>query len=83
MKSFKLEIITPEGKIFETPVTKLFLRGASGDLAVMTDHIPFVTTIKPCECRIDMEDGKHKSFELTGGILSVLKDKAVVMTYDI
>ncbi len=83
MKSFSLKIFTPDNKLFDGQVTKVFLRAERGELAVLSGHMPLITTIKPCECRVDMEDGSNKSIMLSGGILSVFKDGTTIVTYDI
>ena len=83
MKSFRLEIVTPNGKIFEKWVTKVFLRTRSGDMIVMKGHIPLVAIIRPCECRVDFEDGKNEKIILSGGILSVFKDGTKIITNEL
>ena len=52
MNTFNLVISSPEGEIFSGEVVKIMLRGASGDLAVMAGHIPFVTSVKEGECKV-------------------------------
>ena len=57
MNTFLLAISSPEGDIFRDNVRMISLRGAEGDLAVMAGHIPFVTTVKPCNVKITLDDG--------------------------
>ena len=52
MKEFRLVISSPDGTIFDRDITNISLRGANGDLAVMAGHIPFITSVKPGECKI-------------------------------
>ena len=76
MKTFFLEITSPDGSIFRGEAVGLFVRGTEGDLAVLAGHIPFITTVKPCECRIELEDGSEKTGHTEGGLLTV-KDNGV------
>ena len=58
----------------------LSLRGAEGDLAVMAGHIPFVTTVKPCEVKIILEDDSEKIGKTDGGILTVGSDMVTLLS---
>ena len=80
MKSFPLKISTPEGDVFSGDAACVSLRGAEGELAVMAGHIPFVSPIKPCDCKITFEDETVKTGRLDGGILTVSSDKTVILT---
>ena len=74
MKTFPLKVSSPEGDLFSGDAVMLSLRGTEGELAVMAGHIPFVTTIKPCDVKITLEDGSVKIGKANGGILTVGSD---------
>ena len=80
MKTFLLKISSPEGDLFCGDVVKLSVRGTEGDLAVMAGHIPFVSYVKPCDCHIELEDGSKKTGSIQGGILTVSKDKVILLS---
>ena len=80
MKAFALKISTPEGDVFSGEVLSVSVRGAEGDLAVMAGHIPFVSPIRPCYCKITLEDGTEKIGHTDGGILTVSAEKTVILT---
>ena len=80
MKAFALKISTPEGDVFSGEVLSVSVRGAEGDLAVMAGHIPFVSPIKPCDCKITLEDGTEKIGHTDGGILTVSAEKTVILS---
>lgn len=80
MKTFPLKISSPEGDIFNGDAVMLSVRGTEGELAVMAGHIPFVSAVKPCECKILFEDDNEKNGITDGGILTVSKDKAVFLS---
>ena len=80
MKAFALKISTPEGDVFSGEVLSVSVRGAEGDLAVMAGHIPFVSPIRPCDCKITLEDGTEKIGHTDGGILTVSAEKTVILT---
>ena len=80
MKTFKFVISTPDGNLYEGDIVKISLRGTEGDLAVMANHIPFVTSVRPCECRVELEDGTEKLLSLDNGLLSVTPDGVTLMS---
>ena len=79
MRSFLLKISSPEGNLFSDNALKLVVRGTEGELAVMAGHIPFVSYIKPGDCKIELEDGSEKLFHTQGGVLTVSKDKVILL----
>ena len=80
MKSFTLKISTPDGNVYDAPATRITLRGCEGELAVLAGHVPFVTAIKPCDCRIELESGEERIGHTDGGILSVSADGVTLLS---
>ena len=80
MNSYRLKISTPDGNVFEDEVVKFDVRGLEGDLAVMAGHIPFVSYVKSCDCRIELEDGTEKIGHTDGGVLTVSKEKVILLS---
>lgn len=80
MKTFKFVVSTPEGNLFEGDVIKVSLRGSEGDLAIMANHTPFVTSVVPCKCSLELEDGSSRYLLIERGLLSVLADSVTLMS---
>ena len=80
MNTFILTISSPDGNIFQGEAVKLSVRGIEGDLAVMAGHIPFITAVKECECRIELDDGTEKTGHTDGGLLNVAKDEVILLS---
>lgn len=74
MNTFKLTISSPDGAVFQDEIIKISLRGADGDLAVMAGHTPFITSVKPGECRLELAGNSEKSGYVDGGLLTVSPD---------
>ena len=68
MNTFQLNISSPDGKIIEGAVLRITVRGTEGDLAVMAGHVPFITSVRPGECVLHMEDGtiRFKTYHHVG-----------------
>ena len=80
MNTVLLAISSPEGDVFRGEICSIFLRGAEGELAVMAGHIPFVTTVVPCEVKLVLEDGTTKTGKTEGGILTVGSDMVTLLS---
>lgn len=80
MKTFTLKISSPEGDLFYGEAVKLSLRASEGDLAVMAGHIPFISSVKPCDCKIELEDGSERVGTTDGGLLNVELDKVMLLS---
>ncbi|MGN0747753.1 MAG: FoF1 ATP synthase subunit delta/epsilon [Aristaeellaceae bacterium] len=80
MNTFQLNISSPDGKIFEGNVARITVRGAEGDLAVMAGHVPFMTSVRPGECVLHMEDGSVRRGHTEGGLLTVAREGVTFLT---
>jgi F-type H+-transporting ATPase subunit epsilon len=83
MATLKLEIVTPEAKIFSQDVEMVVVPGVEGELGILPMHIPLMTMIKPGELHVTSQgqdtfmavgDG---FVEVTGQSVTVLTDMAV------
>lgn len=80
MSTFELKISSPDGIVFEGQAVSFSVRGIEGDLAILADHIPFITTVAECECKMLFEDGSEKKGRTGGGILSVADNKVTLLS---
>ncbi len=79
----KLEIVTPEARIFSDDVDTVVLPGFEGEMGVLPSHAPLATTLKPGELRYT-KGGKTTELavgeglvEVTGTTTRVLTDMAI------
>jgi F-type H+-transporting ATPase subunit epsilon len=81
--TLKLEIITPEHKVFSGDAEYVQLPGADGDMGVFPQHEPLVTELKAGELqithggKIDVLAIGEGFAEITGTSISILTDGAV------
>ena len=80
MNTYRLIISSPDGNAFDGQASFLSLRGANGDLAVMAGHIPFITSVLSCECKVIFEDDTEKKGHTDGGLLTVDSDKVTLLS---
>jgi F-type H+-transporting ATPase subunit epsilon len=79
MADYPLTVVTPEGVVYEGPVTEIILRGSEGELGVLAHHIPLVTAVLPCVLHIIEQDGSTRRYALGGGFLEVGREETVVL----
>ena len=82
MNTYNLIISTPDGSVFDGEAAALIVRGTEGELAVMAGHIPFITAVKPGECKLVLPDESEKIATIGGGILTVQNDKTTLLCSD-
>ncbi len=80
MKTFLLNISSPDGMIFSGPAVSLIVRGVEGEFAVLADHVPFITNVVPGKCIVELEDGTVKNGQTEGGMITVGKDDVNYLT---
>ena len=80
MSTFLLNITSPDGKMFEGEAQMVTARGVEGDLAILAGHIPFITALQPCDCKVVLEDGTEKLGTADGGLLTVTPEKVTLLS---
>lgn len=84
MSTIQCDIVSAENEIFSGEVAMVFATGIAGELGIAPRHAPLITLLKPGEVRVELKDGSHQNYYVSGGILevqpylvSVLADTAV------
>jgi F-type H+-transporting ATPase subunit epsilon len=77
--TLKLEIVTPEEKVYSEDVNMVTLPGAEGELGVYPKHVPVLTTLKPGELRV-LKDGKETALAVGEGFVEIKTDGVSVLT---
>jgi len=74
----QLEIVTPERQVYSDTVDSVQVPGSEGELGVLPNHAPLVSTLGVGELRF-RKDGTEESFAIVGGFLQVRPDRVVVL----
>jgi F-type H+-transporting ATPase subunit epsilon len=74
MKSFHIEIVTPDGIEYEGEVESLLVRTDDGDVEILAGHTDLVASVSVGRARITV-DGQKRFASVNGGFLAV-KDGA-------
>ena len=83
MANFHFDLVSPEKLLFTGEVSQVDLPGSEGDMGVLADHAPLVTTLRPGIIVVYRNDGDMR-IVVNGGFaevgptgLTVLADMAV------
>ncbi len=74
--TFELQIVTPDGLIFEGEAERLFCRTIAGDVCILARHCDYMTALGMGEARVTMADGTVRRAACIGGMLAVTGGKA-------
>jgi F-type H+-transporting ATPase subunit epsilon len=77
--TLKLEIVTPDGKIYSEDVDMVTLPGVEGQLGVYPQHVPLMTQLVPGEI-IVRKDAKDYFLAVGEGLIEVMPDHVAVLT---
>jgi F-type H+-transporting ATPase subunit epsilon len=79
MATLRLEIVTPETKVYSEDVDMVTLPGSEGELGVYPKHVPLLTTLKPGELRV-LKNGRETSLAVGEGFVEIKADAVSVLT---
>ena len=79
MKSFHIEIVTPDGLAYDGDVESLLVRTDDGDVEILAGHTDFFASISTGRARI-LVDGKARFASINGGFISVQGGKVRLVT---
>ena len=79
--SFKLSIVSPDGKIFEDTVDSIAVSGTEGAFEVYSNHMPLISTLKAGKARV-RKNGLVTAYEISSGILEVTPQHNVLLLAD-
>ncbi|MBZ9736484.1 F0F1 ATP synthase subunit epsilon [Mesorhizobium sp. B3-1-9] len=71
-EAFKFELVSPERLLVSEQVESVVIPGAEGEMTVMAQHAPVMTTIKPGVVTIKTAGGKEERFVVFGGFADIL-----------
>ena len=78
--TLRLEVVSPEGRIFTDDVDMVVVPGIEGELGILPHHTPLVTALGTGELRI-RQSGTVQFMLISGGFVEVRPDKVVVMAF--
>lgn len=78
MSTFKAQILTPEGSLFEGDVTGVQMPGVMGSFEVKANHAPIVSALEEGKVLVRKADG-DLNYNISGGFVEVAKNKLTLL----
>ena len=77
--SLKVELVSPEKKVWSGEAVSVSARTLAGDLGILTDHIPLLGVLVDGKVVINGTDGSVSEFNVNGGFLSVSNNRVSIL----
>lgn len=75
----KIEIITPNKKVFEGDIKSIRVPGKKGSFQVLKDHAPIISTLDNGPVFIIDQEGTETKFNINGGVIEVKQNKIILL----
>ncbi|WP_457747218.1 ATP synthase F1 subunit epsilon [Sulfurimonas sp.] len=79
MDKFKLEILTPNGEIFNDDVVGVVLPGSEGEFGVLAGHASLTTLLEAGVVDVEKEDKSVESIVINWGVVQVDEEKVIIL----
>ncbi|WP_411036391.1 F0F1 ATP synthase subunit epsilon [Shinella sp. BYT-45] len=70
--SFNFELVSPERLLVSGSVSEVVIPATEGEMTVMANHAPTMTTIKPGIVTVKFADGKKDRYVVFGGFADII-----------
>ncbi|MEX2596502.1 MAG: ATP synthase F1 subunit epsilon [Salibacteraceae bacterium] len=74
----KLEILSPDKRIYSGDADALQLPGKDGLFGILKNHAPMISSLKKGMVKVSV-NGKDELFEINGGVVEVQSNKVIVL----
>ncbi len=74
-----LEIVTPAKKVLSETVDSVTIPTASGEVGILSNHAPLISTLKPGILTVN-KSGSTEKMVISGGFVEVSANKVSVLT---
>ena len=75
----KIEIITPDRKVFDGEIKSVRVPGKKGSFQVLKDHAPIISTLENGSVRMIDQEDKEIIYEISGGVIEVKANKIILL----
>ena len=77
--TLKLEIVTPEAKIYSEEVSMVTLPGSEGELGIYPNHVPLMTKVQAGEIVVS-RDGNEEILAIGEGFAEITGEHVAILT---
>jgi F-type H+-transporting ATPase subunit epsilon len=78
-EAYKFELVSPERLLVSESVESIVIPATEGEMTVMANHSPVMTTIKPGIVTVKTVSGKEDRYVVYGGFADILPDTCTLL----
>jgi F-type H+-transporting ATPase subunit epsilon len=71
-----VEVLTPEGEVFEGEVQQVSTRTEVGEIGILANHAPLLAALRPAELRLHVSDSETVRYAQAHGWLQMFGNRA-------
>ena len=76
---FQVEVLTPEGEVFNDEVEMVSTRTADGSIGLLANHSPLLAMLDPTELRLYTSESEIVRFAQAEGYMQVGENRALIL----
>jgi F-type H+-transporting ATPase subunit epsilon len=76
---FRVEVLTPEGEVFNDEVEMISTRTAAGSIGILAHHTPVLAMLEPTELRLYKTESEIVRFAQAEGYMQVSPEGVIVL----
>ncbi|HEV7433394.1 F0F1 ATP synthase subunit epsilon [Rhizobium halophilum] len=77
--AFNFELVSPERLLLSEKVTEVVIPATLGEMTVLANHAPTMTTIKPGVVTVKLASGQDSKYVVFGGFADILPTGCTVL----
>ena len=78
-ETFKFELVSPERLLVSEEVASVVIPGTEGEMTVMAQHAPVMTTVKPGVVTVNQAGGGSERYVVFGGFADILPEGCTLL----
>lgn len=79
MSTTHVDIVTPDGRVFDGEVNLVQARTTDGDMGILPKHMPLVAPLKVGIVTLRIYEGEDKHAAVVGGYIEVTPDHVTIL----
>jgi F-type H+-transporting ATPase subunit epsilon len=76
---FRVEVLTPEGEVFNDEVEMVSTRTTVGSIGVLAHHTPLLAMLDPTELRLYISESEIQRFVQAEGYMQVADNRVLIL----
>ena len=77
--TLQFDLVSPERLLMSQAVQQVVVPGSEGDMTVLVDHSPVMTTLRPGVLEITTDDGQSQDIFVRGGFAEITPEGLTIL----